>query len=337
MSENLRYKLCGYIDLALVETGFVIPIFKSNDHYYIEIHFNDIVTDFVLMPDDYLPLFTDDPANAGHEVATGDFCCYAFKWHESVYYGNSKDMMIVFHELLTGKIVPYYTERNMRSFIRKFGSKTSKPITLLIVDDHTLIRESWSYILGQMPNYQVVAEAGDGLEATELAGKEKPDIVLLDINMSPINGFEALKLIRKKTPKSKTIAVSMHSQPAYAKKILQLGGVGYVTKNSPKQEMFMAINQVYSGSKFICEEIKRNIVELMAEKDNSVQGVNSLTEREMLVINLIREGLSSKEMADKLTTSIKTIEVHRHNILKKLKLKNTVSLIDFANSMVANA
>ena len=125
----------------------------------------------------------------------------------------------------------------------------------------------------------------------------------------------------------------MHSQPAYARKMLQIGGRGYVTKNSSKQEMIQAILDVNDGKKFICEEI-RNIIsdQLLDEKEGSATTINALTEREMQIIGLIKEGNSSKEIAIGLNISLKTVEVHRHNILKKLKLKNSASLVNFINT-----
>ncbi len=205
-------------------------------------------------------------------------------------------------------------------------------ITVLIVDDHTLIRETWSFLLGRNENFEVIAEVGDGQKAIDVARDKRPQIVLLDINMTPLNGFDVLKMIRKQSPGSKVIAVSMHSQPAYAKKMLRMGAKGYVTKNSPRQEMLDAIMEVQKGNTYICQEVK-NILsdQMLSEEDNAV-GLNQLSEREIEVINQIRDGLSSKEIADRLAISIKTVEVHRHNILKKLKVKNTASLINFINS-----
>ena len=124
----------------------------------------------------------------------------------------------------------------------------------------------------------------------------------------------------------------MHSQPAYAKKMLQIGAKGYVTKNSSKEEMIKAIIEVNNGNKYICEEIKNNISEMILEENKDVPSVNSLTEREIQIINLIKEGLSSKEIASNLNISLKTVEVHRHNVLKKLKLKNSASLVNFINN-----
>jgi DNA-binding NarL/FixJ family response regulator len=123
----------------------------------------------------------------------------------------------------------------------------------------------------------------------------------------------------------------MHSQPAYAKKMLQIGAKGYVTKNSSKEEMIKAILEVNEGSKYICEEIKNNISELVLEENKDMPNVNALTEREIQIINLIKEGQSSKEIASTLNISLKTVEVHRHNVLKKLKLKNSASLVNFIN------
>lgn len=205
-------------------------------------------------------------------------------------------------------------------------------ITVLIVDDHTLIRETWSFLLGRNENFDVIAEVGDGQKAIDIARDKRPNIVLLDINMTPLNGFDVLKMIRKQSPGSKVIAVSMHSQPAYAKKMLRMGAKGYVTKNSPRQEMLDAIMDVNNGNTYICQEVKNILSDQMLNEEDNSTGLNQLSEREIEVINQIRDGLSSKEIADKLAISIKTVEVHRHNILKKLKVKNTASLINYINS-----
>jgi two-component system invasion response regulator UvrY len=205
-------------------------------------------------------------------------------------------------------------------------------ISVMIVDDHTLIRETWSFLLGRNENFEVIAEVGDGQKAIDIARDKRPNIILLDINMSPLNGFDVLKMVRKQSPSSKVIAVSMHSQPAYAKKMLRMGAKGYITKNSPRQEMLDAIMDVYNGNTYICQEVKNILSDQMLSEEDNTAGLNQLSEREIEVINQIRDGLSSKEIADRLAISIKTVEVHRHNILKKLKVKNTASLINYINS-----
>ncbi len=103
-------------------------------------------------------------------------------------------------------------------FLYQFKIRIMGKITVLIVDDHTLIRETWSFLLGRNENFEVIAEVGDGQRAIDIARDKRPNIVLLDINMTPLNGFDVLKMVRKQSPGSKVIAVSMHSQPAYAKK-----------------------------------------------------------------------------------------------------------------------
>src|SRR6478672_3791572 len=103
-------------------------------------------------------------------------------------------------------------------------------ITILLVDDHKLIRDSWSFILNSDPRFTVIGETDSGEEAIEIAKNKKPRIILMDVNMSPVNGFDATMQIQKLSPESRVIAVSMHSMPAYAKKMLQLGAMGYVTK-----------------------------------------------------------------------------------------------------------
>ncbi|MDH7463556.1 response regulator transcription factor [Chitinophagaceae bacterium 26-R-25] len=205
-------------------------------------------------------------------------------------------------------------------------------LTILIADDHKLIRETWSYILNSDTRFEVVAECGDALSAVEMAKLKRPNIVLMDINMMPFTGFEATEKIRKLSPASKIIGVSMHSQPAYAKKMLQVGATGYVTKNSSREEMFKAIIEVYKGNKYICDEIKNIISHQMLDEKSEEPNIHSLTEREVQIINFIKQGDSSKEIADTLDISLKTVEVHRHNILKKLRLKNTAALVNFINN-----
>lgn len=205
-------------------------------------------------------------------------------------------------------------------------------LSILLVDDHKLIRDSWAFILNSDPRFNVVAEANSGEEAIELAREKRPQIVLMDVNMTPVNGFDATKQIHKVSPDSKIIGVSMHSMPAYAKRMLQLGAMGYVTKNSSRQEMVNAIVEVNNGKKYICEEVKNILAQQELDEDSDVADMNSLSRREIDIVKLLKEGLSSKEIAQELDISLKTVEVHRYNILKKLKLKNTAALVNFINT-----
>ncbi len=205
-------------------------------------------------------------------------------------------------------------------------------ITILIADDHTLVRETWSFILNTDPRFSVIAESGSGEEAVELAKNLRPNIVIMDINLPGINGIEATQQIRKFSPGSRILGVSLHTQPTYARKMMQKGAMGYVTKNSSREEMFKAILEIQAGKKYICDEIKNILSEQVISGDDPQTGLNSLSQREIEIISYIKKGESSKEIADTLNISVKTVEVHRYNILKKLNLKNAAALVNFINN-----
>jgi DNA-binding NarL/FixJ family response regulator len=205
-------------------------------------------------------------------------------------------------------------------------------ISIILVDDHKLIRDSWSFILNSDSRFSVIGETNNGEEAIEIVKKLNPDIVLMDVNMSPLNGFDTTRQILKISPGTKVIGVSMHTMPAYAKRMMQLGAMGYVTKNSSKDEMMNAIIEVSNGKKYICEEVKNIVAQKELDEDDAPSDMNNLSKRELDIIKHIKEGLSSKEIALQLDISLKTVEVHRYNILKKLKLKNTASLVNFINA-----
>lgn len=209
-------------------------------------------------------------------------------------------------------------------------------ITILIADDHTLVRETWSYILNTDDRFSVIAESGSGEEAVKLARELHPDVVIMDINLPGINGIEATQQIRRLSPGSKILGVSLHTQPTYARKMIQKGAMGYVTKNSSREEMFKAILEIQEGRKYVCEEIKNILSEQVINGDEAQTGLNSLSQREIEIIKFIKQGYSSKEIADALNLSVKTVEVHRYNILKKLNLKNAAALVNFINNSQLN-
>jgi DNA-binding NarL/FixJ family response regulator len=203
-----------------------------------------------------------------------------------------------------------------------------KKIRILIADDHKLIRETWTFLLNIDPRFEVVGECKNGNECFEKTNEMRPDLVMMDINMPELNGFDATKLIKSKIPNVKIIGISMHALPAYAKKLMALGANGYVTKNSSRDEMVDAILTVMSGKKYICAEIKDIIVEQEVSDEDDRPNIGALTDKELEVLRYIKEGLSSKELAIKWEVSVKTIETHRYNILKKLNQKNTTAAIN---------
>ena len=206
----------------------------------------------------------------------------------------------------------------------------TKKIKIVIADDHLLIAETWATLINMDPDFEVVRVFDNTQTLIEEISEIKPDIAILDINISPFSGIEATKMIRRLAPGTKIIGVSMHNQPSFAKKMMRNGAMGYVTKSSNKNEMYEAIRSVMRGEKFICAEIQRNITNqvLMDDDDNKL---SRLTEREIEIIKLIKNGSTNKEIAEKLFLSPRTVETHRARILKKLDLKNSLSLVKYIN------
>ena len=169
-------------------------------------------------------------------------------------------------------------------------------IQILIADDHRLIREAWSLVLGRDQRFNVLEVCANSTEAVRFSRKLRPDVLLLDINMGPYNGIEAAKRIRKVSPDTGIIAVTMSKQAAHAKKLLRLGAKGYVTKNSSPEEMADAIVAVSKGQIFICAEMAKLLAESSKELGN-ISGVHRLTAREIQVADLIKAGRSSREIS----------------------------------------
>jgi two-component system invasion response regulator UvrY len=133
------------------------------------------------------------------------------------------------------------------------------PIRIILVDDHKLVRQSWRILLETNPRFAVIAECDNGTKALELAKKHTPDVMLVDINMAPMNGFVVTQKIVEKLPSIRIIGLSVNNLPNYALRMLKLGAKGYLTKTSPLEEITEGIIQVFNGQKYVCEEIKRNM------------------------------------------------------------------------------
>lgn len=132
-------------------------------------------------------------------------------------------------------------------------------IRIIIADDHQLVRETWKSLLEQDPRFSIVAECTNGAEAIRASTTIKADIILMDISMHPVNGFEATKKILRKTPSARIIGISVNDQPSYARNIMQLGARGFVTKDCPKEEMIKAIITVHEGGKFISKDVRKKM------------------------------------------------------------------------------
>jgi len=204
-------------------------------------------------------------------------------------------------------------------------------IKIVIADDHKLVAETWATIIKLEKNYDVVKLFDNTQSLMDEIPEINPDIIILDVSINPISGIEATKIILQKAPHIKIIGVSMHNQPSYAKKMIRNGAMGYVTKNSSKMEMYEAIEEAMKGNIYICQEIQKNISKQIIVDDIENNNFNKLTEREIEIIKLIKNGLTNKEIASILFLSQRTVETHRSRILKKLGIKNSISLIKLIN------
>jgi len=193
--------------------------------------------------------------------------------------------------------------------------------------------DMWSALLGSDPRFEVVGYALDGESAMEKIRQQQPQVVLMDITLPGKSGIEVTKQIREQMPGTRILAVSMHNNTLLIKQMLVSGANGYISKTSSFEEMSNAIQTVANGQRYISDDIKDLITSQMInpELQTAAAKINQLTKREMEIVDMLKEGLSSKEIAERLFISNRTVEVHRYNIFRKLDVTNVVSLIKLIN------
>lgn len=209
------------------------------------------------------------------------------------------------------------------------------PIKVVLVDDHALMRGGIRSILDRADHITVMGEAEDGLKAVELASKLAPDMMLVDIGMPSLNGVEATRKIHAIDPKIAVIALSMHSDERYVTGILDAGGRGYILKTCNADELIRAMDAVMRGGIYVTADLTHVLIDRMNDdrrggEHSGTPRLDSLTPREREVLQLIAEGLTSKEIASRLGAALKTIETHRTNIIRKLDLHSIAELTKYA-------
>lgn len=208
-----------------------------------------------------------------------------------------------------------------------------KPYRIVIAEDHTILREGLRALLSSEARFEVVGEAEDGRMAIQVVEKLQPDLVLMDLSMPRMNGLEAIREIKKRSPQAKMIALTVHKTEEYILTTLQAGADGYVLKDATHSELVMAIDQVLMGKRYLSPGISEKVIEGYLEGRKTLKTTSAwdtLTQREREVLKLIAEGYKNKEVADFLYISLKTVEKHRANLMKKLHLHNAAELTAFA-------
>ncbi len=200
-------------------------------------------------------------------------------------------------------------------------------IKILIADDHQIVREGIKTMLREVQDFTIVGEAENGKEAIEKTKELSPDIVIIDISMPVMTGIEAIKIIKENFPRVKTLVITIHSEVEYIEQIFKSGATGCLYKNTGKSEFEIAIRAIVKGENYFSSIMSRILVE--QKYFNKIDN-NPLTKREQEILKGIVEEFSNQEIADKLFISVRTVETHRKNMMRKLNINNNISLIKYA-------
>jgi DNA-binding NarL/FixJ family response regulator len=204
--------------------------------------------------------------------------------------------------------------------------------TILLVDDHRIVREGLRTLLGQQPDLTVVGEAADGRDAVTQACLLRPDVIVMDIAMPELNGVEATRLILAELPAVRIVALSMYADRRFVAEILRAGALGYVLKDGAFEELALAIRTVTEGKTYLSPSIAGLVVEELVRRTESPgsPSLGGLTPRERQVLKLLADGMRPREIAQELAISAKTVEVHKQNLMNKLEIHTASELTRFA-------
>ncbi len=208
-------------------------------------------------------------------------------------------------------------------------------IRILIADDHKIMLDGLKVLIEAQPDMKVVGQALNGREAVKLAHKEKPDMVIMDVAMPGLNGLEAMRQILSENPKTKVIALSMHSDSRYVTGMLSAGASGYILKHCAFEELAHAIHTVRSNQVYLSPAIAGIVINELSQSRSPrarqhAASLSSLTSREREVLQLIAEGHSARDIAQRLHLSVKTVETHRRQMMEKLGIRSVAELTKFA-------
>lgn len=206
-------------------------------------------------------------------------------------------------------------------------------VRLVLADDHAMMREGLKSLIGKETDFSVVGEADNGKATVELARKAAAHVVIMDVAMPDLNGIEATRQLLRVNPNIKVVALSGHANREFVREMLKAGASAYVLKSRAYEELVRAIREVMKGKKYLSSDVARGVVDEYLEISSSMSGNPAfvvLTDREREALQLIAEGRSTKEVADSLNVSVKTVETHRRNIMEKLNLRSVAELTKYA-------
>jgi two-component system response regulator NreC len=203
---------------------------------------------------------------------------------------------------------------------------------ILLADDHHVVRQGLQALLKSEPHFQLVGEAGDGIEAVRLAERLKPDVLVTDVMMPGLSGLEVTRQVTKNVPKTRVVILSMHTSVAYVFEAIKNGASGYVLKDSQASDLIKAVKEVAAGRRYLSPPLSERALEAYARKVKSAPDdpYELLTTREREVLQMVAEGRTSAEIANRLFISPRTAEGHRANLMRKLGLQNHTDLVLFA-------
>lgn len=206
-------------------------------------------------------------------------------------------------------------------------------ISIILADDHQILREALRLLLETQPDFHVVGEASDGLSAIELTGQHKPDILIVDMMMPGLSGLEVARRIKQISPDTKVIVLSMYDAESYIVESLLADVAGYVLKKSSSEELIVAIREALNGNLYLSPSLNVPAIQAYMQRSHDsrvADSLDSLTDREREVLQLAAEGLNNPEIGERLLLSPRTVEMHRGNLMRKLGLKSQTELVRYA-------
>lgn len=202
-------------------------------------------------------------------------------------------------------------------------------VKLLLVDDHEIFLEGLENLLSNSPDIEIIGKAFDGEKAFEFIQEQQPDILLTDLNMPKMDGMELVRKVKEHFPEIKILVLTMHNDRPTISEIMMAEAEGYVLKNSSKKELLTAIEKISEGSTYYSNEVMSILLERIKKEQKKLEAEHMLTERELEILELISQEKSSREIAEDLFISIRTVDTHRKNLLKKANTNTVIGLLKF--------